>query len=110
MIEPIRLLAFAFAGADLLFEIDRDGGILFATGATSGFSSSSNLAGQPAAELLPPSDRISCTLVKPGNRSSLGDGGTDAETGLADRRTFLSAAEQSSGGKGAIALVSVPNL
>lgn len=151
MIEPIRLLAFAFAGADLLFEIDRDGGILFATGATSGFSSSSNLAGQPAAELflpsersrftiiarglspggragplpmvlasgekamlsmcyLPPNDRISCTLVKPGNRSSLGDGGTDAETGLADRKTFLSAAEQSSGGKGAIALVSVPNL
>lgn len=43
MIEPIRLLAFAFAGADLLFEIDRNGTILFATGATSGFAGSADL-------------------------------------------------------------------
>jgi len=151
MLKPIRLLAFAFAGADLLFEIDREGTILFATGATSGFSSSSNLAGQPAANLfllsersrftiiarglspgeragplpmilasgekamlsmcyLPPNDHISCTLVKPGNRGSLAVGGTDTETGLADRKTFLSVAEQSAGGKGVISLVNVPNL
>jgi hypothetical protein len=37
MIEPIRLLAFAFAGADLLFEIDRDCSHSVRTGATSGF-------------------------------------------------------------------------
>src|SRR3954471_3734273 len=52
MIEPIRLLAFAFAGADLLFEIDRDGAILFVTGAVSGFSISTSLTGRPAAELF----------------------------------------------------------
>src|SRR5262245_5930928 len=131
MIEPIRLLAFAFAGADLLFEIDRNGTILFATGATSGFSGSSDLVGRPATDLfrqseryrftiitrgltpgeragplpmtlasgekatlsmcyLPPNEHISCTLVKLGNRGAVATGGTDAETGLADRKTFLS--------------------
>ena len=151
MIEPIRLLAFAFAGADLLFEIDRDGIIVFATGATSGFSGSEDLVGKPATDLfrqseryrftiitrgltpgeragplpvtlasgekgtlsmcyLPPNEHISCTLVKLGNRGALSEGGTDAETGLVDRRAFLSAAAQSAGGKGAIALVNVPDL
>src|SRR5258705_12251375 len=66
MIEPIRLLAFAFAGADLLFEIDREGIILFATGATSGFSTSSNLAGQSAAELFLQSERLRFTIVSRG--------------------------------------------
>jgi EAL domain-containing protein (putative c-di-GMP-specific phosphodiesterase class I) len=151
MIEPIRLLAFAFAGADLLFEIDREGTILFATGATSSFSGSADLAGRPATDLfrqseryritiitrgltpgeragplpvtlasgekatlsmcfLPPNEHISCTLVKLGNRSVLGAGGTDSETGLADRKTFLSAASLSAGREGAIALVNVPDL
>jgi EAL domain-containing protein (putative c-di-GMP-specific phosphodiesterase class I) len=150
MIEPIRLLAFAFAGADLLFEIDRDGTILFATGATSGFSGSADLVGKPASDLfrqseryrftiitrgltpgeragplpvtlasgenatlsmcyLPPNEHISCTLVKLGNRNTVA-GGTDSETGLADRKTFLVAASQSAGGEGAIALVNVPDL
>jgi len=148
MIEPIRLLAFAFAGADLLFEIDRAGTVLFATGATSGFSGSDDLVGRPARDLfqpserylitrgltsgeragplpvtlasgekamlsmcyLPPNEHISCTLVKLANRSALTTEGTDSETGLADRKTFLSAASRSAGGEGAIALVSVPDL
>jgi EAL domain-containing protein (putative c-di-GMP-specific phosphodiesterase class I) len=151
MIEPSRLLAFALAGADLLFEIDRDGTILFATGATSGFSGSADLVGRPATELfgqsekyrftlitrgltpgeragplpvtlasgekatlamcyLPPNEHISCTLVRLGNRGTLATGGTDSETGLADRKTFLSAASQSAGREGAIALVNVPDL
>src|SRR5688572_33001811 len=150
MIEPVRLLAFAFAGADLLFEIDRDGTVLFATGATNGFSGSSDLVGKSATELfskseryrlilvarvllpgeragplpvtlasgekaslcmccLPPNEHISCTLVKSGNRNTTVSG-TDAETGLADRKTFLSAASRSAGGGGAIALVNVPDL
>jgi EAL domain-containing protein (putative c-di-GMP-specific phosphodiesterase class I) len=150
MIEPIRLLAFAFAGADLLFEIDRNGTILFATGATSGFAGSGDLIGKPASQLLqqsekwrftiitrgltpgeragplpvtlasgeraslsmcylPPNEHISCTLVKLNNRG-LPAGGVDSETGLADRRAFLSAASQSAGGEGAIALVNVPDL
>ena len=151
MIEPIRLLAFAFAGADLLFEIDRAGTVLFATGATSGFSGSADLVGRPATDLfrqterwrftiitrgltpgeragplpvtlasgekatlsmcyLPPNEHISCTLVKLGNRGGLAAKGTDTETGLADRTTFLSVASQSAGGEGAIALVNVPDI
>ena len=114
MIEPIRLLGFALASADLLFEIDREGTILFATGATGQFSTQNELKGRLAAELfqpneqsrftiiasglspggrvgplptllasgekaslsmcyLPQSDRISCTLVKPGKRGSIGE-------------------------------------
>jgi EAL domain-containing protein (putative c-di-GMP-specific phosphodiesterase class I) len=151
MIEPIRLLAFAFAGADLLFEIDRDGTVLFATGATSGFTGSADLMGRPATDLflpseryrllliarglmpgeragplpvtlasgekatlsmccLPPNEHISCTLVKIGNRGPLTTGGTDSETGLADRKMFLSVASRSAGGEGAIALINVPDL
>jgi len=151
MIEPIRLLAFAFAGADFLFEIDREGSVLFVTGATSVFSNRPDLTGHKAAELflpaeqsrftiiargispgdrvgplpmtlasgekatllmcfLPGSDRISCTLVKTGKRGSLAGGGKDKETGLADRDAFMSAAAESAGGKGAVAMVNVPNL
>ncbi len=152
MIEPIRLLAFAFAGADLLFEVDRDGKILFATGATSGFSIAANLTGRQATEFfsppeqarftimahgmnpgerfgpltitlasgekaslamcyLPQSDRISCTLVKPGNRGSIASSPTrDKETGLVDRETFIAQAAENAGGRGAVAMVNVPNL
>src|SRR5258706_5532700 len=149
MIEPARLLAFAFAGADLLFEVDRAGTVLFATGAIKGFSDSSELTGKPAADLfrenerarftiiarglsagervgpltmtlasgdkatlsmcyLPQNNRISCALAKRGNRAAIS--GIDAETGLADRGTFLSAAGEKVGGEGAMALVNVANL
>jgi EAL domain-containing protein (putative c-di-GMP-specific phosphodiesterase class I) len=151
VIEPIRLLGFAFASADFLFEIDRKGTILFATGATSLFSNQSELQGRPAAELfqpneqarftkmvrdfapggrvgplpttlasgekaslsmcfLPQSDRISCALVKPGKRGSFAAGGKDKATGLADNDAFLAAAAESAGGKGAVAMVNVPDL
>ncbi len=150
MIEPIRLLAFAFAGADLLFEVDNTGTTLFATGATSAFSKRHNLIGEKAALLfhpgeqarfsnivrglkpggrvgpepvtlasgekaslsmcfLPEADRISCTLVKPGKRGSLGVG-IDKETGLSDMDAFVEAAAESAGGRGAMAMVNVPNL
>lgn len=52
MIEPTRLLGFSFASADLLFEVDRDGRILFAIGATSGFANGKALVGRPGAELF----------------------------------------------------------
>ena len=152
MIEPIRLLAFAFAGADLLFEIDRDGAILFVTGAVSGFAASTSLTGKPAAELfsaeeqarfmimahgmlpgerqgplsinlasgekatlamyyLPQADRISCTLVKPGKRGVMAPAvNKDKETGLVDKDTFLAAATENAGGRGAVAMVNVPEL
>jgi len=152
MIEPIRLLAFAFAGADLLFEIDSNGAILFVTGAPSGFSTAATLTGRPASEFfaaeeqarfmvmaqsmtpgerqgplqitlasgekgtlamcyLPQSDRISCTLVWPGKRGRLG-GSTnkDPETGLVDKDAFLAAATEQAGGRGAVAMVNIPNL
>ena len=73
MIEPVRLLAFAFAGADLLFEIDRAGTILFATGATSGFTASADLVGRPAAELFQQSEKWRFAIVTraltPGERA-----------------------------------------
>src|SRR5258706_3800758 len=149
MIEPARLLAFAFAGADLLFEVDRAGTVLFATGAIKGFSDSSELTGKPAADLFRENERarftiiarglsagervgpltmtlasgdkatlsmcylaknngISCALAKRGNRAAIA--GLDAETGLVDRGTFLSAAGEKVGGEGAMALVNVANL
>ncbi len=37
-----RFLAFAFAGADLMLEVDADGKILFAVGATKGFTGSAD--------------------------------------------------------------------
>ena len=152
MIEPIRLLAFAFAGADLLFEIDRDGAVLFVTGAVSGFSASPDLTGTPAADLfsseeqarfmimahgmmpgerhgplsivlasgekatlamcyLPQSDRISCTLVKPGKRGAIAPAvKKDKETGLVDKDTFLATASEYAGRRGAVAMVNVPEL
>ncbi|HYK80527.1 MAG TPA: EAL domain-containing protein [Micropepsaceae bacterium] len=63
MIEPARLLAFAFAGADLLFEVDRAGTVLFATGAITGYSDSSELAGKPAAELFRENERARFTII-----------------------------------------------
>jgi EAL domain-containing protein (putative c-di-GMP-specific phosphodiesterase class I) len=150
MIDPIRLLGFAFASADFLFEIDREGTILFATGAVSMFSTATELEGVSSAELfeakehqrfaaivrglraggrvgplpivlasgekatlsmcfLPQSERISCALVKPGKRGGMA-AGKDKQTGLADNDAFLAAAAESAGGRGAVAMVNVPNL
>jgi EAL domain-containing protein (putative c-di-GMP-specific phosphodiesterase class I) len=151
MIEATRLLGFSFASADLLFEVDREGRILFALGATSGFAKGAPLIGRPGADLfkdgegarfkiivqgLAPGDRvgplpmtlacgtkgslclcylplnkdrISCTLVRPGKRGSL-SGGTDAQTGLADREAFVTAALTSAGTTAGLALVNVPEL
>src|ERR1700688_2227752 len=66
MIEPARLLAFAFAGADLLFEVDRAGTVLFATGAIKGFSDSSELTGKPAAELFRENERTRFMIIARG--------------------------------------------
>jgi EAL domain-containing protein (putative c-di-GMP-specific phosphodiesterase class I) len=66
MIEPIRLLAFAFAGADLLFEIDRNGTVLFATGATSGFAGTADLVGRPATQLFQQTEKWRFTILTRG--------------------------------------------
>jgi EAL domain-containing protein (putative c-di-GMP-specific phosphodiesterase class I) len=60
MIEPARLLAFAFANADLLFEVDRSGTVVFATGAVSEFLANKDqpLVGSGAAQLFEPSDAL----------------------------------------------------
>jgi EAL domain-containing protein (putative c-di-GMP-specific phosphodiesterase class I) len=151
MIETTRLLGFAFASADLLFEVDRHGEILFATGATSGFTTQPELVGRKASELFVPPDaarfltivhglspgdrqgplpvrlavggeaslsmcylpqngeRVSCTLVRPGERRNLSSG-LDAQTGLPDRDAFLELAAASAGGDAGLALVNLPNL
>src|SRR5258705_1781193 len=66
LIEPARLLAFAFAGADLLCEVDRQGIVLFATGAIKGFSDSSELTGHPAADLFRENERARFTIIARG--------------------------------------------
>ena len=73
MVETARLLGFAFANADLLFEIDRDGTVVFATGAASEFVKSKNqpIVGSGAARLFEPSDGVKfVTYAK-----ALGEGG-----------------------------------
>jgi hypothetical protein len=54
MLEPLRFLGFAFANADLLLEIDREGKILFAAGATQGLTDGADatLTGKSAADLF----------------------------------------------------------
>lgn len=73
MPTPARLLGFAFANADLLFEIDRDGKVVFATGATSEFLPDKNteLVGHGAARLFQPSEGVKFTTYA----RALGDGG-----------------------------------
>src|SRR6185437_12462726 len=66
MIESTRLLGFAFAGADLLFEIDAAGTILFVTGATSGFSHQRELCGSNAAELFLAKESSRFTIIARG--------------------------------------------
>jgi EAL domain-containing protein (putative c-di-GMP-specific phosphodiesterase class I) len=58
MIEPGRFLGFAFLNADLLFEVDSEGKILFATGATNTLTkrSQNDLVGYTAGRLFRPAD------------------------------------------------------
>lgn len=57
MIEPSRLLGFAFANADILFELDMRGTILFVTGALGDFGlKESDIVGHGAVALFQPAD------------------------------------------------------
>lgn len=60
MIDPARLLGFAFASADFLFEIDPRGMIVFATGATHDYvpAGGKDIIGTPAGRLFQPSEGI----------------------------------------------------
>src|ERR1700689_2238532 len=57
---PVRLLGFAFAGADFLFEMDREGKILFTAGAANDLVKESGeaLIGKQAGKLFKPSEGI----------------------------------------------------
>jgi EAL domain-containing protein (putative c-di-GMP-specific phosphodiesterase class I)/GGDEF domain-containing protein len=57
--DATRFMAFAFASADLLLEIDGERRIAFALGATSGLTdrSEATLVGTPLADLFAPADR-----------------------------------------------------
>jgi EAL domain-containing protein (putative c-di-GMP-specific phosphodiesterase class I) len=71
MVNPARLLGFAFANADLLFEVDAKGTIVFATGAASEFTHDPALVGRSAGALFEAeAARKFSTLVK-----GLGHGG-----------------------------------
>lgn len=152
MVNPARLLGFAFANADFLFEVDAKGKIVFATGAVSEFTREPKLVGQLADKLFDQAagqkfatymkglghggragpvklklaggkeallslchlplngDKISCTLSKPGAKTSFIDEGKDARTGLADRDAFIAAAGKVVGDTDALAVVEVPGL
>ncbi len=60
MPHPARLLGFAFANADFLFEMDAQGTILFAAGAANDLvkESGDKLVGKPAGKLFKPSEGI----------------------------------------------------
>ena len=67
-----RLLGFAFANADLLFEVDRNNKIAFATGAVRDYAGAkSELVGQSAARLFQPSEGAKFATLT----HSLGAGG-----------------------------------
>ncbi|HEY0301520.1 MAG TPA: hypothetical protein VGC36_09320, partial [Rhizomicrobium sp.] len=71
MSDAARLLGFAFANADYLFEIDGNGTILFATGAAREFVKDGvDMTGKPAARLFLTTEAIKfATLAR-----SLGTG------------------------------------
>ena len=71
MIDAARLLGFAFANADYLFEVDEKGTVLFATGAVSDFvKDGADMTGKPAARLFKTTEAIKfATLTR-----SLGKG------------------------------------
>ena len=60
MPHPARLLGFAFANADFLFEMDAQGTILFAAGAANDLvkEGGDKLVGKPAGKLFKPSEGI----------------------------------------------------
>ncbi|MEI9997034.1 MAG: EAL domain-containing protein [Rhizomicrobium sp.] len=56
MIDAARLLGFAFANADFLFEVDVNGTVTFATGAARDFVKDGAVVGKPAARLFATSE------------------------------------------------------
>jgi EAL domain-containing protein (putative c-di-GMP-specific phosphodiesterase class I) len=59
MPNPARLLGFAFTNADFLFEMDKNGTVLFAAGAAGDMVKDGNaLVGKPAGKLFKPSEGI----------------------------------------------------
>jgi EAL domain-containing protein (putative c-di-GMP-specific phosphodiesterase class I) len=71
MNQAARLLGFAFANADFLFEVDAKGLVTFATGAASGFAPEDGIVGKPAARLFTLSEAtkfatLSCSVGKAG--------------------------------------------
>lgn len=74
--ERDRFVAFAFAAADLLLEVDGEGGITFAAGALKSLTQrdAASLKGRPFSELLAAADRslvkVLLTSIKDGGRLS----------------------------------------
>src|SRR5215212_1362763 len=60
MASSARLLGFAFTNADFLFEMDKNGTILFAAGAAKDLvqESTDALVGKPAGKLFKPSEGV----------------------------------------------------
>jgi EAL domain-containing protein (putative c-di-GMP-specific phosphodiesterase class I) len=65
MSDPARFLGFAFANADFLFEVDRDGKIAFAAGAAHDFlrDPKMKLVGQSVGRLFQPTETVKFTTL-----------------------------------------------
>ena len=65
MSMPARLLGFAFANADFLFEVDSEGTILFTAGAARDLvqESEESLVGRPAGRLFRPSEGVKFVTI-----------------------------------------------
>lgn len=70
-----RLLGFAFANADFLVEIDRDGTVTFAAGAVAKFTDATEVTGLKAQTLFEPQDGVrfadTARTLPPGGRGRL---------------------------------------
>jgi EAL domain-containing protein (putative c-di-GMP-specific phosphodiesterase class I) len=60
--DPARLLGFAFANADFLFEVDAKGTVVFSLGAASEFTEG-EVVGRPATHLFAPSEGAKFTTL-----------------------------------------------
>ncbi|HEX2592062.1 MAG TPA: EAL domain-containing protein [Rhizomicrobium sp.] len=148
-----RLLGFAFANADLLFEVSRNGEIVFATGAQRDIAHGKPLVGLTSKQVFEPRDDshflsyvrglaeggrcgpvrlklvggadvdvamcrlpqnngvVSCTLGYSGLRGALAaSSGADAQTGLANRDSFLAKVSKPAQPDEKLAVVEVADL
>ncbi|CAN5266703.1 EAL domain-containing protein [soil metagenome] len=93
MVDPYRFLGFAFASADLLFELDAQGTIVFAVGATHGVASAdeTQLIGKTWRDLVSQNDQLMVKAMLTGLESGrVGPTTVEVVPGPGGERRFVS--------------------